>query len=117
MAKISRNKARKNKHLRIRSKISGTASIPRLNVFKSLKNFEAQLIDDQSGKTLVQSSTSKLKLKNGGNISAATEVGKDIAKKIKELGIEKIVFDRSGYVYHGRVAACANAIREEGVKF
>jgi len=116
MAK-SRNQARVKKHLRIRNKISGTADIPRLNVFKSLKNFEAQIIDDTTGRTLVQSSTLKLKIKNGGNIEAAKQVGADLVAKMKELKINKIVFDRSGYIYHGRVQAFADAIREGGVKF
>ncbi len=117
MAKISRSKARVKKHLRTRGKISGTATKPRLNVFKSNKNIEAQLIDDVAGVTLAQSSTLVLKIENGGNIAAATEVGKAIGAKIKALGIKELVFDRSGYIYHGRVKAIAEAVREEGVKF
>jgi large subunit ribosomal protein L18 len=117
MKKTTRSKARKKKHLRIRSKISGTPEIPRLNVFKSLKNIEAQLIDDINRKTLAHSSTIALKLPYGGNIKAAQKVGEDIAKKIKTLKIKKIVFDRSGYIYHGRVKALADRVREKGVKF
>lgn len=117
MAFKSRNQARKRKHLRIRSKISGTATLPRLNVFKSLKNIEAQIIDDVNGKTLVQSSTLKLKIEKGGNVEAAKIVGADIADKAVALGIKEVVFDRAGYVYHGRVAALADAVREKGVKF
>ena len=117
MAFKSRNQARKRKHLRIRSKISGTATLPRLNVFKSLKNIEAQIIDDVNGKTLVQSSTLKLKIEKGGNVEAAKIVGADIADKAIALGIKEVVFDRAGYVYHGRVAALADAVREKGVKF
>lgn len=117
MANKSRNEARKAKHLRIRSKISGTASKPRINVFKSLKNFEAQLIDDVAGKTLAHSSTQKLKLANGGNVDAAKQLGSDFADKVLALGVKEVVFDRSGYVYHGRVQAFADAVREKGVKF
>ncbi len=117
MAKLSRSKARVKKHLRVRSKISGTPEMPRLNVFKSLKNIEAQLIDDVSGKTLAVASSISLKLKYGGNIDAAKLVGKDLGAKIKAAGIKKVVFDRSGYIYHGRVQALADAVRAEGVKF
>lgn len=117
MANISRSKARVKKHLRTRGRISGTATKPRLNVFKSNKNIEAQLIDDVNGKTLAQVSSLTLKLENGGNIAAATKVGKEMGAKINALGIKELVFDRSGYIYHGRVKAIAEAVREEGVKF
>ena len=117
MAKISRTKARQKKHLRVRSKISGTATTPRLNVFKSLKNIEVQLIDDVKGITLASSSSRSMKIENGGNIAAATLVGKDMGAKIKALKIKSLVFDRGGYLYHGRVKALADAVREEGVKF
>lgn len=112
-----RNKARKMKHIKIRRKIIGTSKIPRLNVFKSLKNFEAQLIDDTKQVTLIQSSSQKLKLKNGGNIEAAKKIGEDIGTKIKKLNFKQVVFDRSGYIYHGRVKAFANGVREKGIKF
>ena len=117
MSKISRNEARKKKHLRIRSKISGTATKPRLNVFKSLKNFEAQAIDDVKGHTIIHTSTLKLKIKKGGNIEAAIKVGEVMGKALKDAGIKEVVFDRSGYIYHGRVQAFAEAVRKQGVKF
>ena len=117
MAKMTRSQARKKKHLRVRSKISGTATTPRLNVFKSLKNIEVQLIDDAAGKTLAHSSSLALKLPYGGNIEAATKVGADMSEKIKALKINTIVFDRGGYIYHGRIKALAEAVREKGVKF
>lgn len=117
MATKNRNKARVAKHVRIRNKISGTATKPRLNVFKSLQNIEAQIIDDVNGKTLAHSSTIKLKIAKGGNIDASKAVGADIADKAVALGIKEIVFDRSGYIYHGRVKALAEAVREKGVKF
>lgn len=116
MATKSRNQARLKKHLKIRTKISGTAIIPRLSVYKSLQNFYAQLIDDTTGKTLCSSSTIKDKTYSG-NIKAAQKVGKELGAKIKKLKIEKIVFDRSGYLYHGRVKAFADAVREEGIRF
>ena len=117
MAKISRNKARVKKHLRIRSKISGTETTPRLNVFKSLKHIELQLIDDVNGVTIASSSSRTMKMANGGNVEAAIAVGKDMGAKIKAKKIKAIVFDRGGYVYHGRVQAIADAVRGEGVKF
>lgn len=115
--KISKNKIRTAKHLRVRSKISGSATSPRLCVFRSNKNIEAQLIDDVKGVTLCASSSIMLKLENGSNKEAAIKVGKDLASKALALNIEKVVFDRGGYVYHGRVAALADAAREEGLKF
>lgn len=116
MATKSRNQARLKKHLKIRTKISGTPTVPRLSVHKSLQNFYAQLIDDTTGKTLASASTIKDKV-YGGNVNAAKKVGKELGIKIKKLKIEKIVFDRSGYLYHGRVQAFADAVREEGIKF
>jgi len=116
MSTKSRNQARLKKHLKIRTKISGTLTIPRLSVYKSLQNFYAQLIDDTTGKTLASASTIKDKT-YGGNVMAAQKVGKELGVKIKKLKIEKIVFDRSGYLYHGRVQAFADAVREEGIKF
>ncbi|UWD34305.1 50S ribosomal protein L18 [Mesomycoplasma molare] len=117
MAKMSRNKARIQKHYRIKSKLTlGTANKPRLSVFKSLTNFYAQLIDDTKGVTLASVSTLKHK-EYSGNIKLAESLGTLMGKKIKELKIESIVFDRSGYIYHGRVKAFAEAVRKEGVKF
>ena len=115
--KESKNDVRKRRHARIRAKLSGTNECPRLNVFRSNNGIYAQVIDDQSGKTLVSSSSIALKIKNGGNIEAATLVGKDIAKKCLEAKIEKVVFDRGGNLYHGRVKALAEAARENGLNF
>ncbi|WP_324672924.1 50S ribosomal protein L18 [Mycoplasma sp. 888] len=112
----SRNAARKVKHVRLRQHISGTATKPRLNVFKSHQNFYAQLIDDTKGVTLASVSTLKNE-KYSGNIVAAAELGKLMGEKINKLGITEIVFDRGGYIYHGRVKAFAEAVREQGVKF
>ena len=117
--KTSRNEARKARHARIRNKVSGTSELPRLCVFRSLKNISAQIIDDTKGVTLVSaSSTDKdLNVKNGGNIEASKLVGAQIAKKAKKAKINKVVFDRGGYLYHGRVAALAEAARENGLEF
>ena len=117
MAKLSRNEIRVKKHKRIRYHISGTADKPRLTVFKSHKNFEAQLIDDVANKTIAFVSTLSLKIKSGGNIDAAAKVGDEMAAKIKSAKIKSITFDRSGYIFHGRVKAFAEAIRNKGVKF
>lgn len=115
--KVSKNKQRQRRHARVRSKVSGTAACPRLNVFRSNAHIQAQLIDDVSGKTLAASSSLALKLAAGGNIQAATEVGTDISKKAQALKITTIVFDRGGYAYHGRVKALAEAARAAGLKF
>lgn len=115
----SRNKMRVKRHKKIRNKISGTQEVPRLCVFRSNKEIYAQIINDEEGKTLVSSSSldKALKINNGGNIEAAKIVGKDIAKKAKELKIDSVAFDRAGYLFHGRVKALAEAAREEGLKF
>ena len=115
--KESRNVARLRKHARVRAKVSGTAEKPRLCVFRSNKHIEAQIIDDTKGITLVPSSSVQLKLTNGGNCEAAAKVGADLAEKAKAKGIEIVAFDRGGYLYHGRVAALADAAREGGLKF
>ncbi len=115
--KESTNVMRKKRHGRIRNNISGTAEVPRLNVFRSNKEIFAQIINDEAGTTLVSSSSVELKLKNGGNVEGAALVGADIAKKATKLKIKKIVFDRGGYLYHGRVAALAEAARENGLEF
>jgi len=117
ISKESKNVSRIRRHARVRAKISGTASCPRLCVYRSNKNIEAQLIDDDKRVTLVSSSSMTLKLENGSNIDAAKAVGADIAKKALALKIKTIVFDRSGYVYHGRVQALAEAAREAGLEF
>ena len=115
--KESKNVSRIRRHARVRAKISGTAEAPRLCVYRSNKNIEAQLIDDVKGVTLVSSSSMSLRLANGSNIEAAKAVGKDIAEKAVAKGLKKVVFDRSGYIYHGRVKALAEAAREAGLEF
>ena len=115
--KNSSNVARKRRHARVRTKISGTKDVPRLNVFRSNNGIYVQVIDDETAKTLVSSSSAELKIKNGGNIEAAKLVGADIAKKCKEKKIKTVVFDRGGYLYHGRVEALAEAARENGLEF
>ena len=115
--KESKNDVRKRRHQRVRNKISGTTNVPRLNVFRSNSQIFAQIIDDENGTTLVSSSSVELKIKNGGNVEGAALVGKDIAEKAKKKNIEKVVFDRGGYLYHGRVKALADAARENGLEF
>ncbi len=119
--KIKRNEIRLRKHARVRKKISGTAERPRLCVFRSLANISVQLIDDVNHKTLAAASSNEKKIKAdhayGGNVAAAKAVGELIAKRALELNLDTVVFDRSGYVYHGRVAALAEAAREAGLKF
>ena len=115
--KVSKNVSRVRRHIRIRKKISGTADCPRLSVFRSNKHISVQIIDDVNGVTLVSASSVSLKLANGGNIEAAKTIGAAVAKLALEKGIEKVVFDRSGYVYFGRVQALAEAAREAGLKF
>lgn len=111
-----KREARIRRHARVRKTVSGTKEMPRLNVFRSNKAIYAQVIDDEAGKTLVSSSSLELKIKNGGNIEAAKAVGTDIAAKCKKAKISKVVFDRGGYLYHGRVAALADAAREAGLE-
>ena len=115
--KESRNDVRKRRHARVRSKISGTQECPRLNVFRSNNEIFAQIIDDVKGITLVSSSSVELKIKNGSNIEGASLVGKDIAEKAKKAKIKNVVFDRGGYLYHGRVKALAEAARDNGLEF
>lgn len=119
--KVSRNAVRLKKHARIRNKIKGTPERPRLNVFRSLKNIYAQIIDDTTGNTLVSASTLdkalRGTLKYGGNKEAARAVGKLVAERALEKGIKKVVFDRGGYLYHGRVKELADAAREAGLDF
>jgi large subunit ribosomal protein L18 len=113
--KISRNKLRLHRKRRIRAKVFGTAKKPRLSVFKSLKMLSAQAIDDTKGRTMVCADSQSVKAKN--NISGAREVGKVIAKKCLDKKIKEIVFDRSGYKYHGKVKALAEGAREGGLLF
>ena len=115
--KVDRNAERLRRHCRVRAKVSGTSEAPRLCVYRSNKNIEVQVIDDTKGVTLASSSSESLKISNGNNIEGAKLVGADIAKKCLALGIENVVFDRGGYIYHGRVAAVAEAARENGLKF
>lgn len=117
ISKNSRNQERVRRHARVRAKLVGDAKAPRLVVFRSNKNIEAQIIDDTKGTTLVAASSKGLKLKNGGNIEAAKAVGKAIAEAAKAKKISAVKFDRAGYLYHGRVEALANAAREAGLKF
>ena len=115
--KESKNSQRIMRHKRVRKNISGTSEMPRLNVFRSNTQIYAQIINDEIGTTLASSSSVQLKIKNGGNIEGAKLVGADIAKKAKEANISKVVFDRGGYQYHGRVEALADAARENGLEF
>ena len=115
--KLDKNVSRLRRHARVRAKLSGTAEAPRLCVYRSNKNIEAQIIDDTKGVTLVASSSMVLKLENGSNVEAAAKVGQDIAEKALAKNIKKVVFDRSGYIYHGRVKALAEAAREAGLDF
>ena len=117
IVKESKNEVRKRRHTRVRNKISGTAECPRLNVFRSNTQIFAQIIDDVKGTTLVSSSSVELKIKNGGNAEGAALVGKDIAEKALKAKIKNVVFDRGGYLYHGRVKALAVAARENGLEF
>ena len=117
ISKQDKNVSRVRRHARVRAKVSGTSEAPRLCVYRSNKNIEAQIIDDTKGVTLVASSSMALKLENGSNIEAAKKVGKDIAEKALAKKLKKVVFDRSGYIYHGRVKALAEAAREAGLEF
>lgn len=115
---IDKNKSRLRRHKRVRSKITGTPECPRLNVFRSSMHIYAQIIDDVNGKTLASaSSTAKGFGQYGGNVEAAKKVGLAIAEAAKAAGITDVVFDRGGYVYHGRVAALAEGAREGGLNF
>ena len=121
ITKEDKNKARLKRHLRVRKKIQGTAERPRLNVFRSSKHIYAQLIDDVAGVTIVSASTVDKELSgsvnNGGSVEAARQVGELVAKRAKEKGHTSIVFDRGGYLYHGRIQALADAAREAGLEF
>lgn len=115
-----RNVIRKRVHTRIRAKVAGTAERPRLNVYRSLNHIYTQLIDDANGLTLVSASSMGKKgeeATSGGNVAAAANVGRQIAERAKEKGITRVVFDRGGYLYHGRIKALADAAREAGLEF
>lgn len=117
--KMTRNDMRKIRHSRIRSKMFGTSEVPRLNVYRSNLGIYAQIIDDETSTTLASASSldKSLKLKNGSNKEAASKVGEAIAKAAKKAKITKVVFDRGGYLYHGRVEALAEAARANGLEF
>lgn len=115
--KESRNKMREVRHERVRKNVFGTSEVPRLNVFRSNTGIYAQIIDDETATTLVSASSLELKLENGNNVEAATKVGALVAEKAIKAGIKNVVFDRGGYLYHGRVKALADAARENGLEF
>jgi len=118
LLKADKKKTRRKRHLRVRNRIAGTAQRPRLCVFRSLSHIYAQIIDDEKGVTLTAASSVEKDFDaNGSNIAGAKKVGANIAKKALDLGISEVVFDRGGYIYHGRIAALADAAREAGLKF
>jgi large subunit ribosomal protein L18 len=120
LTKVTKNQKRGHVHDRIRKKMQGTAERPRLNVYRSLNHIYVQVIDDLHGKTLVSASTAegqKVDRRTGGNVASAKVVGKTIAERAKAKGVSKVVFDRGGYIYHGRVKALADAAREAGLQF
>ena len=117
MSKLSTSEARKRRHRRVRGKVAGTADRPRLAVFRSNRGIGAQLIDDEAGRTLASASWLTLKLSSGPKVEQATEVGKALAAAAKKAGVERCVFDRAGYLYHGRVKALADGAREGGLQF
>jgi large subunit ribosomal protein L18 len=114
---LLKQQKRLKRHKRIRAKISGVKGMPRLSVFRSIKHIYAQLVDDKEGKTLAVASDQEIKKPPKGKTAIALEVGKLIARKAKDLKIEKVVFDRGGYKYHGRVKSLAGGAREGGLKF
>ncbi len=120
LTQLSKNITRRRVHDRIRKKVLGTPERPRLNIYRSLNHIYVQVIDDLKGETLAAASTAEGKKgerATGGNVAAAKTVGKKIAERAKEKGITKVIFDRGGYIYHGRVKALADAAREAGLKF
>jgi large subunit ribosomal protein L18 len=120
LTRISKNQKRGHVHERIRKKMQGTDQRPRLNVYRSLNHIYVQVVDDLNGKTLVSASSAEGKKEDrrtGGNVAAAKAVGKTIAERAKAKGVSKVVFDRGGYLYHGRVKALAEAARESGLQF
>jgi large subunit ribosomal protein L18 len=120
LTRLSKNATRRHVHERIRKKILGTAERPRLNVYRSLNHIYVQLVDDLKGATIVAAHSAEGKKgerRTGGNVAAAKAVGKAIAERAQAKGISKVVFDRGGYIYHGRVKALADAAREAGLKF
>jgi large subunit ribosomal protein L18 len=118
---LSKNATRQRVHRRIRRRMAGRAEVPRLNVYRSLGHIYAQVVDDSRGQTLVSASSVdkevRKTLKSGGNVAAAKSVGKIVAERAKQAGVSRVVFDRGGYAYHGRVKALADAAREAGLQF
>jgi large subunit ribosomal protein L18 len=117
---INKNETRQKRHRRVRKRVEGNAQRPRLNIYRSLNHIYAQVIDDSQGHTLAAASSLDASLrggKTGGNIEGARQVGQLIAERAKAAGIERVVFDRGGYLYHGRVKALADAAREGGLDF
>jgi len=119
MDRTNKNEARKQRHIRVRKKVAGTPERPRLSVYRSINHIYVQVVDDTAGHTLASASSldKSLKLKTGGNITSAKAVGKAIAERALAAGVSKVVFDRGGYLYHGRVAGLAAAAREGGLDF
>ena len=121
ITQTSKNESRQKIHSRIRRRMLGTAERPRLNVYRSLNHIYAQLINDLDGVTVVSANTlegvPKGERRTGGNLAAAKEVGRKLAERAKEKGVTQVVFDRGGYLYHGRIKALADAAREAGLKF
>jgi large subunit ribosomal protein L18 len=119
ITKADKNEVRKKRHARVRSRLSGTEARPRLNVFRSNKHIYAQLIDDVNGVTLASASTldKDVSVESSSNVDAAVKVGELVAKRAVEKGIKSVVFDRGGYLYHGRIQALADAARENGLEF
>jgi len=124
MAQINKNETRQKRHTRVRKRVQGTTERPRLNIYRSTNNIYAQIIDDLAGRTLAAASSLDASLRGdkpaksgGGNVDAAKSVGTLIAERAKSAGVTKVVFDRGGYLYHGRVQALADAARENGLDF
>lgn len=118
ITKVNRNEARKRRHVRVRARVSGTTERPRLNVYRSNKHIYVQLVDDTTGKTLASASTQEKGYEgNGGNVEAAKKIGALIAERSIAKGFKSVVFDRGGYLYHGRIQALADAAREAGLEF
>jgi large subunit ribosomal protein L18 len=117
MARDSKNDIRLRIHKRIRARVHGTEERPRLAVFRSVKHIYAQVIDDSKGHTIVAASSAEKNTPGGGNVAGAKSVGKQVAERAKEKGVKAVVFDRGGYLYHGRIKALADAAREAGLEF
>lgn len=115
---IDKDSRRRRIHTRIRDRVKGTQERPRLAVFRSIKNIYAQVIDDRAGRTIVAASSAEVNATaSGGNLAGAKEIGKLVAERAKAQGVSKVVFDRGGYLYHGRIKALADAAREAGLEF